>query len=66
MPRTGANCGPNCPVSASPLLNLTHFRIYLDGLDPQRIIESIDTPLTLLQTHSPTLEDAYLKIVGYV
>ena len=49
-----------------PFVEFTHFRIYLDGLDPQRIIKSIDTPLTLLQTHSPTLEDAYLKIVGYV
>lgn len=43
------------------------FRIYLNGgRSAQQIIKSIDTPLTVLKTHSPTLEDAYLEIVGYV
>ncbi|HEX2970876.1 MAG TPA: hypothetical protein VHP11_01000, partial [Tepidisphaeraceae bacterium] len=39
------------------------FRVSLDGLTPQEIIKRIDTPLTTLQTHLPTLEDAYLAII---
>jgi ABC-2 type transport system ATP-binding protein len=49
-----------------PFIESTHFRVYLDGLNAQQVIKSIDTPLTVLQTHAPTLEDAYLEIVGYV
>lgn len=30
----------------------------------QQIIDSIKTPLTAVHTHSPTLEDAYLEIIG--
>ncbi|HMA38349.1 MAG TPA: ABC transporter ATP-binding protein [Chloroflexia bacterium] len=40
------------------------FKIYLNGDSVQTIIKAIDTPLTLLQTHTPSLEDAYLSIVG--
>lgn len=40
------------------------FRIQLNGRNPQQIIKSIETPLTVLKTHMPTLEDAYLNIVG--
>lgn len=39
------------------------FRIDLDGRSIQQIIKSIETPLTLVKTHTPTLEDAYLAIV---
>lgn len=39
------------------------FRIDLNGRSSQQIIKSIETPLTLLKTHMPTLEDAYLSIV---
>jgi ABC-2 type transport system ATP-binding protein len=39
------------------------FRIDLDGRSLQQIIRSIETPLTVLNTHTPTLEDAYLAIV---
>jgi ABC-2 type transport system ATP-binding protein len=49
-----------------PFIESTHFRVYLDGLNAHQVIKSIDTPLTVLQTHAPTLEDAYLEIVGYV
>ena len=50
-----------------PFLETPQFRIYLDGeLNAHQVIKSIDTPLTLVKTHSPTLEDAYLEIVGYV
>lgn len=39
------------------------FRIELDGRTIQQTIKSIETPLTLVKTHTPTLEDAYLAIV---
>jgi ABC-2 type transport system ATP-binding protein len=41
-----------------------HFQVSLDGRSTQEVIRSISTPLTVLQTHSASLEDAYLKIVG--
>jgi hypothetical protein len=28
------------------------------------ILKAIDTPLSVVQTHSPTLEDAYLRIIA--
>ena len=40
------------------------FRVDLDGRSTHAVLKSIDTPLTLVQTHTPTLEDAYLDIVG--
>lgn len=40
------------------------FKVSLNGGTAQSIIRSIETPLTLLQTHSPTMEDAYLEILG--
>jgi ABC-2 type transport system ATP-binding protein len=55
----------NVPFTETP-----QFKIKLDGnglgqgIDAQHIIKAIDTPLTVLQTHMPTLEDAYLAIVG--
>ncbi len=50
-----------------PFMETPAFRIYLNGdRTAHQIIKAIDTPLTLVRTHSPTLEDAYLQIVGYV
>jgi ABC-2 type transport system ATP-binding protein len=40
------------------------FRVDLDGQSVQSIIKSIQTPLTVVRTHMPTVEDAYLAIVG--
>jgi ABC-2 type transport system ATP-binding protein len=40
------------------------FRLQIDGRRTHEILKSIETPLTLVQTHAPTLEDAYLEIVG--
>jgi ABC-2 type transport system ATP-binding protein len=40
------------------------FHVMLDGRSAAAVVQSIVTPLTLLTTHSPTLEDAYLRIVG--
>lgn len=39
-------------------------RIELDGRSAHAVLKSIDTPLATVQTHAPTLEDAYLEIVG--
>jgi ABC-2 type transport system ATP-binding protein len=40
------------------------FKIGLNGRNTQQVIKAIDTPLTVVKTHMPTLEDAYLEIVG--
>ena len=40
------------------------FRIDANGLGVHRVLKSIETPLTVVQTHAPTLEDAYLSILG--
>lgn len=39
------------------------FKVHLNGHNTQQVIKAINTPLTVLQTHTPTLEDAYLAIV---
>jgi ABC-2 type transport system ATP-binding protein len=39
------------------------IQIDLDGRSVQQICKSIETPLTIVKTHTPTLEDAYLAIV---
>ncbi len=40
------------------------FHVLLEGHSAQDVIRSLDTDLTLLRIHSPSLEDAYLRIVG--
>jgi ABC-2 type transport system ATP-binding protein len=40
------------------------FRVELDGRSTHAVLKSIETPLSLVQTHTPSLEDAYLEIVG--
>lgn len=40
------------------------FVVELDDRSAQEIIRAIDEPLTLLRTESPTLEDAYLRIIA--
>lgn len=39
------------------------FRIPLAGRRVHEALRAIDTPLSVVQTHSPSLEDAYLRIV---
>jgi ABC-2 type transport system ATP-binding protein len=39
------------------------FRITLAGRGVHPVLKSIDTPLSVVRTHAPTLEDAYLEIV---
>ncbi len=50
-------------------IGLTHegagpFRLEVDGRGTHAMLKAIDTPLTLVRTHAPSLEDAYLEIVG--
>jgi ABC-2 type transport system ATP-binding protein len=40
------------------------FRLELDGPDVHTTLKSIATPLNLVRTHAPSLEDAYLAIVS--
>jgi len=47
-----------------PFTETPRFKVMLNGHSVQRVIQSISTPLTVLQTHMPTLEDAYVAIVG--
>ena len=39
------------------------FKITLAGRGVHPVLRSIDTPLSVVRTHAPTLEDAYLEIV---
>ena len=40
------------------------FKVQLDGHSVHALLRSIETPLTVVKTHTPSLEDAYLEIVG--
>jgi ABC-2 type transport system ATP-binding protein len=40
------------------------IQISLHGRSTHAALKAIETPLTLVRTHSPSLEDAYLEIVG--
>lgn len=42
----------------------TQVEVYIKGKDAQKVIQSIKTPLTHLELHNPTLEDAYLEIIN--
>jgi ABC-2 type transport system ATP-binding protein len=46
------------PFSETPL-----FKIGLNGYSAHQILKAIDTPLTVVRTHAPTLEDVYLAIM---
>jgi ABC-2 type transport system ATP-binding protein len=39
------------------------FRVKLNGKSAQKIISSIKTPLSVLEIHMPSLEDAYVEII---
>jgi ABC-2 type transport system ATP-binding protein len=47
-----------------PVRDAGPFQVHLDGRTAQDVISSLDTELTVLRIHAPSLEDAYLKIVG--
>lgn len=39
-------------------------KVLLEGRSSQEVIKMIDTPLSMLQIHQPSLEEAYLQIIG--
>jgi ABC-2 type transport system ATP-binding protein len=41
-----------------------HFVVQLDGRGAYEVVQDIGEPLTMLQTESPSLEDAYLRILA--
>ncbi|HEY7624778.1 MAG TPA: ABC transporter ATP-binding protein [Candidatus Limnocylindria bacterium] len=40
------------------------YKVQLDGHTVHGILRAIETPLSVVKTHTPSLEDAYLEIVG--
>ncbi len=46
-------------VTETPL-----FKIQLNGKTAHEVLRAINTPLCKVQTHTPSLEDAYLEIIG--
>lgn len=44
--------------------DLPPFKVRIEGSSVHALLKSIDTPLTLVETHIPSLEDAYLEIIG--
>jgi len=40
------------------------FRVHVDSRHAHAALKSIETPLTMVRTHMPSLEDAYLEILG--
>jgi ABC-2 type transport system ATP-binding protein len=40
------------------------FQLSLDGRSTHAALKAIETPLTVVRTHAPSLEDAYLEIVS--
>jgi len=42
------------------------FKIKLDGRSAHQLLKAIDTPLSVVAIHQPSLEDAYLSIIGKI
>ncbi len=47
-----------------PFTETLRFRLPLNTEEIHATLKAIETPLTYVQTHAPTLEEAYLEIVG--
>jgi ABC-2 type transport system ATP-binding protein len=47
-----------------PFAETPAFRIALDGRSAHQLVKAIDTPLSSLTVHQPSLEDAYLSVIG--
>ncbi len=47
-----------------PIRDAGPFQVHLNGRGAQEVIRSLESELTVLRIHAPSLEDAYLKIVG--
>jgi ABC-2 type transport system ATP-binding protein len=48
----------NVPFSESPLV-----RVDVSGSQVQTLLKKLQTPLSVVRTHTPSLEDAYLEII---
>ncbi len=46
-----------------PFVETPLFKLHLQGQSIHQVLKAIETPLTVVQTHTPTLEDVYLEIV---
>ena len=46
-----------------PFVEMQQFRLPLKAGAIHATLKAIETPLTSVQTHTPTLEDAYLEIM---
>ena len=53
-----------CAKLELPLEGDGPFKIVLGGRGIHHVLKAIDTPLSLVRTHTPMLEDAYLEIVA--
>lgn len=40
-----------------------HIKVDVKGLNPAELVQQLKTPLTFLQVHAPTLEEAYLELI---
>ena len=56
-------CSSSSPGWLSPTPASGPFRIPLDGRRTHQVLRAIETPLSVVRTHTPSLEDAYLEIV---
>jgi ABC-2 type transport system ATP-binding protein len=48
---------------ALPFTESSVFKVRVRGAEIQRVLKTIETPLSLVKTHDPSLEDAYLEII---
>lgn len=46
-----------------PFVEASQFRLLLEAGAIHATLRAIETPLTIVETHTPTLEDAYLEII---
>lgn len=40
------------------------FKVSFNGRTIHQVLKAIETPLTMVETHTPTLEDVYIEIMG--
>lgn len=48
---------------ALPFTESASFQVNVRGSDIQTVLKAIETPLSMVKTHDPSLEDAYLEII---
>lgn len=47
-----------------PFTENGHFKLLIEAREIHAVLKTIETPLSLVETHTPSLEDAYIEIVG--